>query len=321
MGDAYIPFADGGSEALFYNPAALGKIKGVHFEPANFQVQANSDFVSAFDRNSYKVTSLSQYKDVMKPDTTQGVSAALLPGFYFRGFGIGVLAQSRLMSRSEGENIYYRSEYQLIPAFGGGLRLGAGILRIGYSLQWVNQASNERTVSKQDSPLGYNQGLLEGQGFSHTAGVALTIPIRLLPAINIVARNIGTLRYFGRPMFNVGQNPAGTLPNEPMTVDAAFSIQPKLGKGIYFNIAVEDRDAANVSGISTLGRICAGIELSIRDMFLIRGGWGSGYPSAGIGLRRPSGEFSMAWFSEEAGKSYHEKQDTRLVIHYQVRAF
>jgi hypothetical protein len=82
---------------------------------------------------------------------------------------------------------------------------------------------------------------------------------------------------------------SGIPAHEPMTLDAAFSIQPKLGAGAYLNLVLEDRDVTNQSGMSFLGRLAVGAEFSFRDQFFLRAGWGSGYPSLGLGLTRKSG--------------------------------
>jgi hypothetical protein len=65
-----------------------------------------------------------------------------------------------------------------------------------------------------------------------------------------------------------------------------------------------------------------GAEFSFRDMFYLRAGWGSGYPSLGLGLKRANGgELSLTWYSEEIGSGYHSIRDLRYLFQYQVKAF
>jgi hypothetical protein len=185
----------------------------------------------------------------------------------------------------------------------------------------VNQASGDVTVPMEERPLGYNQKLAQGSGLSHNVAFALTLPVTYLPSFNIVARNVLGVRYSAYTLYSVAQNSTGTPPDEEMTFDLSASIQPKIASGAYMNLVLEYRDATARSGMFFLGRAVAGGEFSFRDQFFLRGGWGSGYLCAGLGIRRKTAELSLAWYAEEFGDAYHVQQDRRYLLHYQVRAF
>ena len=323
MGDAFLPLADDGASALFYNPAGLGKIRKLSVEPMNIQFQMNSEYVSHFDTNFYKITSLSSYAPVLakSPGAFPGVSAAYVPTFAFRDFGFGMLLENRLAATASNGLVHYRSRYSLIPTAGGALRLASGILRIGYSLQWVNQTSGDVTVPATSGPLGYDQKLSQGSALSHNLGFALSLPFAYLPSFNIVARNVGTAKYRGFSLLPVAKNSSGTPLDEPMTVDASISFQPKTGVGGGFNLVLQGRDLTNQSGISLLTRLAVGSEFTFREKLALRFGIGNGYPSLGLGLKTAKAEFSLSWFSEETGASFRSERDTRYILQYQVRAF
>ena len=185
----------------------------------------------------------------------------------------------------EAGNVRYRTLYQFIPAAAIGARLAGGIVRLGYSLQWVNQAVGDISAPSGTDPLGYNQSLPQGGGLSSTAGFALTLPITYLPSINLVGRNLFNTRYTMPSLIPISKNSPGAPATDAMTFDASFSLQPKVESGIYMNWVLAYRDLTNVSGVAILGRLAAGTELSFRDFFFLRGGFGSGYPSAGLGFR------------------------------------
>ncbi len=323
MGEAYLPMADDGASSLFYNPAGFGKIRKLGVEAMNFQVQLNSQYTSHFDTNFYKVTSLSSYAPALAKmsGAFPGISTAYVPTMAFRGFGFGILFENRLAATSSNGTIRYRSRYSMIPAVGGALRLASGVLRIGYSLQWVNQVSGDRTVSATANPLGYNQGLAKGSALSNNFGLALTLPFAYLPALNVVARNVGSATYRAFTVLPAGQNTVGVPTADPMTLDASVSFQPKTGAGGGFNLVFEGRDLTNQSAIAILSRLAAGSEFTFREKFAIRLGIGSGYPTAGIGLRTSQADFSLSWFSEETGSSFRSERDSRFMMQYQVRAF
>ncbi len=324
LGDAFLPIGDDGAAALFYNPAVMGKLRGVKLEPMNISLMGNSGFASGLGLNSFKITSLSSNLSNLQssPGVFQGVGATILPTYYTRFFSVGLLAQEEFVaSYTTSGNVRYKSNYQLIPALATGVRLAGGIVRLGYSIQWVNKAEGDVTVPTDTDPLGYNQSIAQGSGFSHTVGGSLTLPITYLPQFNVVVRNALNTVYMDTMLYKFTTTSSGTPATELMTFDGSLSIQPKIGSGVYSNLILQYRDFTNRSGVSLFGRLCAGAEISFRDVFFLRGGWGSGYPSAGIGLRRRQGEFSFTWYSEEIGSSYLEQRDPRYLLQYQVRAF
>ena len=194
-------------------------------------------------------------------------------------------------------------------------------MRLGYSLQWVNEAQGSVVASTGADPLGYNQNLPTGSGLSHNLGFAMTLPVSYLPQLDVVLRNILGVHYSSFAISPLTTNANGTPPDEPMTIDASVSIQPKLGSGTTMNMVAELRDATNQSGESLLDRGVAGVEVNIRNSFFIRGGYGSGYPSAGFGSRRNGGEFSFAWYSENIGVPGTPTRDVRFVLQFQNRIF
>lgn len=323
LGDAYIGFADTVSDSLFYNPAGLGRVKELTFEPLNLQLQANSRLSSIFGTDIIKIQTLESYEDSLRknPHTNPGAGFSLLPAIGFRGFGVGLLYQSRLMAETDGTNVRYRSVYQLIPTAGFGVRLASGVLRLGYSLQWVNQASGDRTVAVGSRPMGWSQGLAEGSGFSHNLGMALSLPYLFQPTINVVARNVAGLRLQGSTLMGLAKNPTGNIAKEEMSVDASLGFLYKLGSGWNLGTQFAYRDALDSSDTRALAHAALGLEFSVRDHFFLRGGFGSGYPTAGIGLRTSRAEANFAWFSEDLGDGKTPIRDVRYLFQMTFKAF
>jgi hypothetical protein len=327
LGDSFIGVADDLSGGLFYNPAALGRIRGFVLEPLNVQIQANHPLINQFGADWSKMGDLASYKDTLtqSPRSVPGRSFSVMPAFGIGGFGglgFGLLYQTRNMATStDGVNIRYRSTYQLIPTAGYGVRLASGVLRIGYTLQWVNQASGDITKPATDPTLSYKYGLKEGAGFSHNAGMSLTLPYVFLPSAHFVARNIGGLKMSGKSLMSFAESPAGNPDTEKMSLDAAIGWVSKWGKGVDLRPSVTARDLTNTSNTSQMGRLAMGLELGLGEKFFLRGGVGSGYPSAGIGFKSTHSELNLAWFSEEVGTGYKSERDIRYIFHYILKAF
>ena len=324
MGGASLPLGDTGADALFSNPALFGKFKDAHFD-VDESFYTNAQAITNGGLNIYKITSLSGYSSQLltNPGSFQGVGNQLIPSFSSRYFGIGVLANNQIAAQeSASGTIQYRSLYQLIPAIGGGFRLADGIIRLGYSVQWVNEAQGSVTTSSSTSPLGYDQMLQQGSGLSSTFGFAMTLPYQYLPSFNAVVRNAFSTTYAGTPVLipSVGTS-AGTLPTDPMTIDTSISVQPKLGAGTVMNLVFEYRDVTGKTGMAFAGRLALGDEIAFRDSFFLRGGFSEGYPSAGFGVRSKTGELSFTWYSEELGTSYLSDRDIHYMLQYKFRAF
>jgi hypothetical protein len=323
LGGAFLPLGDDGASAMFYNPAAVGKIRGIQAEPMNLAITGNGGLVDHLGLNSYKAYSLSAYQPQLtaSPNSFQSAAFQAVPAFYGKGFSLGMLISDDFGAMSDADgNVRYRSRFQFIPAAALGVRLAGGIVRLGYSFQWVHKAEGDISVPSGGT-LGYNQGLLKGSGMSHMVGAALTLPIRFLPQLNLVGRNLGGTAFTGPMLIPYAQNSGGTPATEPMTFDASFSLQPKIDSGVYANFLVQFKDMTARTGTSILGRLCGGMEISLRDFIMLRAGWGQGYPSAGLGFKMKKGEFGVTWYSEEIGTYYHAQRDLRYMFQYQMRAF
>ncbi|MGK5081869.1 hypothetical protein WDW37_01095 [Bdellovibrionota bacterium FG-1] len=323
MADAFLPLGDDGPSALFYNPAAVGKIRATQGS-MSIGFNANGGFVDHMGTNSYKSYSLSSSFPTLQanPNAPQGLGFSLLPSFFGKGFAIGLLTQTEVFASSDAAgNVRYLSSFQLIPAVAFGVRLAGGIVRMGYSLQWVNESVGDISAPSGTDPLGYNQLLPQGSGLSHNFGFALTLPIAYLPSVNAVARNIMGTTYSMASILPMSQNSPGAPATEVMTLDTSFSIQPKVDAGVNMNLVGEYRDATNTSQMAILGHLALGGELIFRDFLSLRGGYGSGYPAAGFGFKVKKGQLAFSWYSVELGQSYHELRDIRYMLQFQVRAF
>lgn len=326
MGDAFLPMGEDAASGLFYNPAGLGKIRSLQLEPANFSGYGSTSFFGSLNSNSSKVTSLSDYSSSLQSHSGSliGVGAALLPNIGSSFVSFGILLQSELAGRANDDGtITYQSLYQIIPAIGKGFQFFKGVLRVGYSLQWVNQASG--TVTSSDAlPLGYDQGISQGSGFSHNMGVALVVPLSWLPSFNVVARNIGSVHYSSFSIYPIAKNVSAAPGTEPMSLDASFSLHPSLGRGSAWSIVVEGRDLTNQSGAMINKHFAVGTELMLGGRFFLRGGYRGGLPSGGFGLKRPGAEMSLTYYAEEMMTQASQSPsvtDPRIMLQYQFRNF
>jgi len=294
----------------------------------------NVNYLGSFDTSFYKVLDLNQYAEYLRNSPGVFASAGYSMGTSFRtpGLSFGILVNSQFGGQMNNDGTFrYRSLYQLIPAIGTGFSLFKGRLRFGYSFQWIHQASGT-VLDTTPQDLSYWSGLSQGAGFSHNLGASLNLGKKYLPEFHFVARNIGGVNFSGSALLPITVNASGTLPPEPMTFDLALNFPPSpIRKGkrtstrkssrsrskIPFTLVLQLRDLTNQSAVPLEGRFASGIEIPVAGQWSLRGGWGSGYPSAGIGYLGDKFEFGLTWHSEDIGTFYHEVEDNRFLLQFQ----
>lgn len=316
MGEAFMPFALDGASALFYQPANIAGLQKPAFELFNFQLLANTNVLSAGGITFYRAASLSAFNSNLAtiPEKFAAFGYTFLPVYSMRGFAFGLMYQATHMARITNGVVHSHSLYQLIPTAGFGIPLARGIVKLGYSLQWVHKATGDVSPAT-----GYSDGLLKGSAFSHNVGFSLNLPYKLLPSVNVVARNVLGATYGSTAIVPFTGASSGTPPEEPMSIDASFSIQPKTGNGGNLNFSVGLRDSLGSSGASLMKRLNAGLEFMFRNSIALRAGYRSQYLSLGFGVTSQSGEFNAALYSEDIGNENLSVKDTRFLIQYQVR--
>src|SRR5256885_561612 len=55
LGDAFLPLGEDGAAALFYNPAAIGKLKGPTIEPLNLSIYGDLGYFSSLNSNFFNI--------------------------------------------------------------------------------------------------------------------------------------------------------------------------------------------------------------------------------------------------------------------------
>ncbi len=324
LGDSAFTLGEEMASGLFYNPANLAKIRKYNFEGLNYSIQGSTPWVSNFSTNSLGILNLNSFAPTMITNSGQrfGAGWSFFPTMSLPYLTFGVLAQSEFSGRYNGNNtLTYRVVSQLIPSVGVGFRLFDGVLRVGYSLQFVNEAVGNPTVSTQ-SALNYGNGLSQGSALSHNFGLSLVIPSALLPTFSVIARNAFNANYGSFSLFQFTQSSTGVPATESMTLDGALAFNLRMTSGVttHWSIAYRDiQDLSNCPGL--MAHLGAGVELAFLDSFFMRLGIRTGYPSAGLGIKKPGTEISLAWYTEEVGTHYLDQGDSKFIFQYQTALY
>ena len=323
QGDAALGLPEDVMSGLFYNPAILGKIKKPKLTLLDIAFSPSFGLLTSSGVDFKKMISLNEAKSFMSShlDQSFGSSGRYSLSFGVSGFAVGLLVQAEAVGKAlDPQLIFYRSSFQVIPSIGYGRSFFRGLLRLGYSLQWVNQASGVGVGSLQDS-ISYTSGLTQGSGFAHQAGLAFTFPMMMLPELDLVARNIGGLQYSSSSWMRVFKNSVGTPPSEPMTLDGVLTLHPAFGAFSILNLSLAYRDITHQSSARVRDHVAAGAELLVAQRVMLRGGMRGVYPSFGLGFRGRRADLSLTYYSENAGLGSLEVKNTQVVFQYSIRAF
>ncbi|MEO5968870.1 MAG: hypothetical protein ABIQ95_03000, partial [Bdellovibrionia bacterium] len=247
---------------------------------------------------------------------------AYLADFYKKGFAFGILIKGETAAQAYSDDLLlYSGKFQFIPSIGTGFSLIKNVLRIGYSLQWINQASGQREVLVNAPNLGFNQTLMQGCALSHNVGLEYSIAWKTISKMTGVVRNLFGANFSANSLIHYTNNPQGVPPSEPMMLDLAFSGQHRFSEKTFIRYSFGINDAFDANQVPILGRLVAGIELSLIKNFTFRGGWQLGYPTLGLDFEVNSGRhaISLAMFSRDTGSSYHELDVLRFMFQYQFK--
>jgi hypothetical protein len=318
LGDAFLPLADDAASALFFNPAQLATLPpGFHAEPLNLFGVANPDALFGIPLLSvpgilslptHRTQTLSAY-----PNLYTALGGGTCPVIHFGPFAIGLLYQSEFGAQASPIGTYYRARYEFVPTAGFGLKLARGIVRIGYSLQWVNEAQGEVTTANLAA--NYWDNLNRGSGFSHTLALSVSPPVANSPEANIVVRNLLPLVFSGTAIIPLITGTAAGVPTtEPMSLDASFSLAPSVGRGNQLTIVAELRDVFS-STTSILTKLAVGMEFNYRRQLYLAGGLSSlFYPTFGFGIQGPSTRFGLSWYSEPVGTATNYSRNIKFML-------
>ncbi len=318
LGGMTVPISDEIGNALFNNPAALGRSSKFRAEYLNLNFFGNTKVLSGittvpsfFSLGGYTAT-LNQ-----SPGSIHSGGFGNLTALSFGGFGVGLLLQDRVRAYSDGSQVHYESQSHFVPAIGYGLSLARGVMRVGYSLQYVNEVSGTGQAPSNSSA-AYLGGIREGRGISHTLGMNFVFPFQYIPTVSLVARNLFGTRFQSGALMSRAQNSTGAPPSQEMTVDAAFHFMTRISGPTKSFWYFQARDVFGKTGMNLAERLGFGVDFSLSPAVAVRFGLDRTRPSAGIGYLSESSEINLAYYSEPSPFAGVNSTDSRIALQYKI---
>lgn len=324
MGGAFTAVADD-ENALFYNPAGLDKVEEVEIAIVNPMVegsQSSIDFGQDLMDVDTEVTS--DVVDLLRDYMGENLSAhaAVFPHFVTKHFGLGILGQGRVNAKID--NPAYPEANVLAQATGSGhLGLGFGFLngmvRVGGTVKYVHASifSDVLTAAQIADP-NFDQyvedNMFDGNGVGFDAGVIVTAPLPLNPAIGLTVQNIGDLDL----------KDAGEVPQQ---VNVGASLTKEFGddehKWMKLIAAADWMDAGNAydQDDDLYKRLHMGFEAQLRPeswylphLIALRTGLYQGYGTFGATLDFRLLKLDYANYAAEVGSYAGMNPDRRHVV-------
>jgi hypothetical protein len=346
MGGAYTAVG-GRVDTLFYNPAGLSLIpkdKGWEVNLLNLSAEANDDGLKFYRDLQSALDTGDLNGDGSATDDQQRAVNDLLynySGKYIHlrvadfssfgksgdtlSFGAGALASGRfdaLPHQGFGPEGFLEVDSDATYGALGGISIPLGSrVFAGAALKYIHRETVMHNFSAReivDHAQGLDSYLMDdlrktGSAVGIDAGAIWTIAPDSWwrPSLGLSVMNIGDL----------DMKDAGTI---PMTVNAGFSINPKIDAFRSLLFAIDYVDIADnyTQDTDAAKRLRYGAELQLFDRtafeLAVRAGMYEGYPTAGLNLRFSVIALSYTFYSEEVGAYAGQDRDKRQLLNLNI---
>lgn len=316
MGNAYINKVDD-SWAAFYNPAGLGTVRKPQLHLGNIHFEASNQLLRIVSQGP--ATDIpGNYADSFKADEMRTMLAKdqgklahsrmqAFPNFTVRGMTLGYLfsQRNRAIINDDAANTFEIAERRDHgPVFALNASLFGGIFKVGASAVYLFRRDLYKEVAPNASTKIEDSDYQYGRGLQLTTGARITLPWAMLPTFSAVLRNATQNDFEG--------SKSGGPPDEiEQTVDYGFSLTPQIGKRMRIHMEANLKDAHDAYETDIKRRLAAGIEIDFNRRIFIRGGWGDGWGSGGIGLRGRSFIFDLTTYAVDRSLDGFRKEEDR----------
>ena len=313
MGNAYSAVVSN-SDALFYNPAGLSRIKGFNWTVFDPRVGINGlDTVQRIQNiaaNSSKNQSVASevsgfYGHPVFAEA--GVKTAFtIPNFGVAGYGNSNTGLALDNPAYPNLNLNYFVDYGV--ALGGSLDLVPDAVQIGMVARRFNRTGTTETLTAgQLATMNSSQLSQElqrrGTAYALDIGMLFTSPAPSHPTFSVVWKDVGNTSFSHDSGIGAPQPiPSNMLAGFSFELNAALiSLRPSV-----------DYDYINRRDIASLNKVHIGLELGL-PLIDIRAGLNQGYYTAGVGVDFGLLHLDAATYGVELGNYPGQHQDRRYV--------
>lgn len=339
MGDAFTAVADD-AYTLFYNPAAMGRHRGISISPINPSLEVPDVLNKDIGFSNFNFGIDDRFDNW--PSSASGISDRILgfpiyakleaaPSIKIEHFGLNLFAISKTNLVLENRihpslEVDYRLDRGMIMGYafnlGRGKTAGAnknGVMNsLGVAIKSVNRQGLEGRYnlfgtnllniisdSEDYKEIRKNLGYSKGSAFGFDLGYEL----------NLMAG--GTRTTFGLSFLDIGDTTydleEGTepIPDQDSSVNLGFAFSHKLGGLIEYTLAADYHNA--ISDAEFGSKLHFGGRLKMPFLRLMTG-WNGGYMSFGLSTDILFTRFTIGYYGIELGQTFKQREGKRLVF-------
>ncbi len=337
MGDAYTAIADD-DYTLFYNPAALGRNKGVAFSALNPSI-GGTNALDDLDRfqNFPKSDPAAIADRILNYPVT--IQAGIFPGIKMGHFGMNLFASSKsnIVLRNAVHpslNVDYRYDRGFIAGYAHNIGSGAFSSRIkkvakekitvGNRLSFgiAVKHMNRQGISDQFDLFGttllnkINSGQTDLEdlktAFGYSTGKAWGVDLGMEHAISSgrsLLTSAVSIMDVGDTQFKRTEG-TGNVPQQDMTINTGVAFKQDYG---FFDYTLA-MDVSPLNGSSVIARkFHLGAELSL-PLLTLHAGLSEGYVSYGATARIWPVKVTAGFYGVEVGSKYKEQEAKRFIV-------
>jgi hypothetical protein len=229
------------------------------------------------------------------------------PNFTGRGLTMGYMfaQRNRAIINDDAANKFEMAERRDHgPVFALNASFFGGVFKIGATGVYLIRRDLYKEVAPNGSTKIQDSDYKSGRSLQLTTGARITLPWALLPTLSVVLRNATNNDFEGA---------SSGGPPDPIkqTMDAGFSLTPQIGKRMRLHMEANLKDVNNSYDTDIKRRMAAGVELDFNRRIFIRGGWGDGWGSGGIGVRSRTFIFDLTTYAVDRSLDGFRKEEDR----------
>lgn len=320
MGGAFTAIADD-SNAIFYNPAGLGRLNTWSLE-IPLVAETSKSNVDIYDEvQDVDFDSTSETTDFIRRHLgeTADFRLGLVPNFVKKNFGVALLAQAKTSLRFD--NAAFPEASVLAQGTGSAhISLAHSFfqdkLSLGATAKYIEAATLDQTYTAQQiADSNFDQRVeddfLDGSGFGFDLGAIYTLPFKLESTVGLSIINVG----------GVDLGDAGEI-DQQVNIGAAAKHSFEKISWMHFVGGVDLVDIFTQAGNDDdyFKRVRIGFEIQM-PILTLRTGIYQGYGTYGATINLKFIKLEYASYAEEVGAFAGDSADRRHVIQLALGAW
>jgi hypothetical protein len=298
--------------ALLANPAALGKLRDHYVTVVDPDVEVGTHTQQVTNNNVMGMTNPQTALDdsLKHPDKHLNEKAQIFPSIVVPNFGMGLFAKYQIDGQYNSTTTNFEYDYtnDYAAVFGFDFRFWNGVVKIGTNVRVDNRTEVHNSgIAGTSTGLTLSQLASSGVGVGSDTGILITAPVKYLPTLGAVYRDVGGTSYDLRQ--GLFMKTAAFPDMTPQTVDVGLSIHPILGNHVL-TLSKETEQ---------MRRVHAGFEFNFADAIFLRGGLNQRYWTAGLELAVGHYQFQAASYGEDIGVPGTPVEDRRYEVKFAFR--